>query len=162
MLPRSPVCAGMYMTWQVPELQVMSGMQRCCVMLLWNQFVCLVLLWWPWSAPLHGSWEKVKMVASARSLHSLNSQKIPLINYWSKPLQSSAKKSQVCSDSRRPCVWECVSVGVAEGENGGKWGAYRWGEKKRWRNKGTSKGKKEVRHVFIWPPRQKWDIFELF
>lgn len=33
MLPRSAVCAPMYMTWQVLELQVMSDMHRCCVLL---------------------------------------------------------------------------------------------------------------------------------
>lgn len=90
-------------------------------MLLWKEFVPGAPAWRGSSE--RGSWEKVEMVASTRSLHSLNSQKIPLDQLLIKAITKLHEKSQARGDSRCPCVQECVCV--AETENGRKWGAYR-------------------------------------
>lgn len=95
-----------------------------------------VLLLWLWGSAwqgssLRGSWEKVKMVASTLSLLSLNSQKTPSINYWWKPLRSSAKSGKcvvICGVHVYGRVLVSVCVVGSEGHTDE--------ERRRWRNKG--------------------------
>lgn len=119
--------AWMYVTWQVLELQVMSDVHRCCVMLLWSVGASSVAVGLC-LAGLLPAW--ILGESENGCLHTLltlfEQSKNSLHQLLMKAITKLCKKWQVCGDLWCPCVWESACVCLC----GRKWGAYRWGEKK--------------------------------
>lgn len=130
----------MYMTWQVLEPQVMSGMHRCCVLLLWSDWVrCFCSTSGalfgrpPLCVDLGRKWKWLPLLAPY-SLWTVRKKK-------KKSLDQLLIKALTKLWEKVTSVWGFVAsvyTGVWLWLCGGRWGAYRWEEKKmkeqRWKN----------------------------
>lgn len=102
------------MTWQVLELQVMSDVRRYVVWCYrWIGFASSAVAVEPLRDGGGGAPRGVDPLRKWKRLppHTSNAlwtvRRFALINYWSKPLQSSAKKSHKWVVVLwRPCLWE--------------------------------------------------------